>query len=93
MGRDAHPSEYTLPLYHIQKKQEKASISIEDAIKASKINPTNKDMIKIKLPYMEDQIMDKAYECTGIDCMVHYLKNYNPPGVVRIKCTLYEGPA
>lgn len=49
-------------------------------------------MIKIKLPYMEDQIMDKAYECTGIDCMVHYLKNYNPPGVVRIKCTLYEGP-
>ena len=24
--------------------------------------------------------------------MVHYLKNYNPPGVVRVKCTLYEGP-
>ena len=36
--------------------------------------------------------MDKSYECTGIDCMVHYLKNYDPPGCVRIKCTLYEGP-
>jgi hypothetical protein len=52
--KDAHPSEFTVPLYHLTKAKEKQVISIEDAIKANKVNPNNKDEIRIKLPKMED---------------------------------------
>lgn len=55
-------------------------------------NPNNKDQAKIKIPYMEDQIKDKNYECTGIDIMIHYVKNYVPRGMVKVRCTLYDGP-
>ena len=52
----------------------------------------SKDNVLIKAPYMEEHLMDKAYACSGMEIFLHYIKNFEPNGMVRVRISLYEGP-
>ena len=45
----------------------------------------------MEVPEMPVERVKSAYECKGVNVVLHYLKLYVPPTHCRVQCTLYDG--
>jgi hypothetical protein len=84
---DTHPGNYSIPRIHseIIGKETKMVNNSEDLV--SMLDSKNS-----RGRTEESKSMQEAYECSGINVFVHYIKNYDPVGLLRVRCSLYEGP-
>ena len=82
---DAHPASYNVPYIHLGGLPQPAGGLVgipkpppPPPIQEDEVDPENKN---------------EEYECAGMNVFVHYIKNYEPAGFVRVRTSLYEGPA
>lgn len=83
---DTHPAHYTIPRIHSEILDREAQMTNVNKSKLMEKNNANNQMDE------EDKMQQEAYECSGVNVFVHYVKNYEPTGFIRLRCTLYEGP-
>ena len=84
---DAHPGNYSIPRIHTEILDKEAHMN-----RKRKMEQLQDNNIPKKIAPEEGKRDQEAYECSGINVFIHYIKNYEPTGLLRIKCTLYEGP-
>ena len=81
---DTHPNHYVMPRIHHKSQIYDPEMG----------NMPQKDMDRnlMNKKLEEEKAQMESYECSGINIFIHYLKNYEPLGFMRFRCTLYEGP-
>ena len=85
---DTHPGNYSVPRIHTEVLDKEARWGNQDEVDKAQ----EQDRANIKQKVEEDKLQHEAYECSGVNVFVHYLKNFEPTGLLRIRCSLYEGP-
>lgn len=82
-----HPSHYQIPKNHLNGPNYEAKMGGDADIK-----DPEKQQAMMKKEMEEEKLQQESYECSGINVFVHFVKNYEPSGFIRVRCTLYEGP-
>ena len=86
---DTHPGNYSVPRIHTEILDKEAHMN--DKRKMMLQQQMESDMPMNNMPE-EMKNQRESYECSGINVFIHYIKNYEPTGLLRLRCTLFEGP-
>lgn len=86
---DTHPNHYQMPRIHTKSYDYEADLG--NAAKANQESNAN-GILANKAQAEDEKEEQESYECSGINVFIHYIKNFEPLGLLRIRCTLYEGP-
>lgn len=79
------PDEYVIPKIHQFEQQYNPIMPKEEE------KELEDDIEKPDIPPPLEEKPKTAYECKGINIIVHYVKQYMPQTHIRVQCTLYDG--
>ena len=75
---DTHPNNYQMPYIHTKTNSYDAQLN-QDSIHDPK------DMVKINQRIEEQKLQAETYECSGINVFIHFVKNYELLGLMRLR--------